>query len=219
MPYKKIRFVKLYAIYISALAISACGDSSTVNAAKDIQEAVAAAKKMSEFVETLDSFEVGSGGASAAQLVTEHNIHWSNAFFFPAETLDGKTGVEAMWFAYEKLKAAAANEAVDKQIRECHQQVSSLRLLSHFYKSDESQLRLFDEEVAKAEKAVENAAYYGSYLSRDIAMKLNYIGLLKQYDTALSEAQVKEVNNAFWQWCVELPEKHFMSGTQHPIKI
>ena len=219
MPYKKIRFVKLFTLSLSALVISACGDSSNANAASDIREAVAAAKKMSEFVDTIDSLEVGSGKASAAQVAAEHNIHWSNAFFFPDETLDGKTGMEAMWFAYEKLKAAAANETVDKQIRECHQQVGTLRLLSHFYKSDGSQLRLFDEEVAKAERAVENAAYYGSSLSRDVAMKLNYIGLLKQYDTALSEAQVKEVNNAFWQWCVELPPTHFMAGSQHPIKI
>ena len=205
----------MFSLGITLLAISACGDSDVAGKAKEYKDAANAIQQGMEIINAADKIEAGSGNANAAELVAEHGIHWTHRYYFPAEQLEGKTGMAAMYVGIAKLEKLAGNESLASQIRECHERISMLKMLARQYKSDnEMSVKLFSEAEANAIEV------YSHSSSKDHAMTLNYIRLLKQYDSALNEAQVEEVNEAFWQWCTGLPVAHWQGpDSQNPIKI
>ena len=210
-----LRNASMFSLGITLLAINACSDSDVASKAQEYKEAATAIKQGMEIINAADKVKAGSGNASAAELVAEHGIHWTHSYYFPAEQLDGKTGMAAMYVGLAKLEKLAGNENLARQIRECHERIGMLKILARQYKSDnDMSVKLFSEEEANAIEV------YSHSSSRNHAMTLNYIRLLRQYDSALSAAQVEEVNEAFWQWCTGLPVTHWQGpSSENPIKI
>ncbi len=179
------------------LSLSACGDSSS-NKTQDIQDTAGALQTLSEVVNRADT-----GRTSAAQLVAEHEIDWSNQFFFPLAALEGKTGPQAMFTAYSRLEKLAGSKSVDKQIRQCHEfTFSKAGVIDMTYQHEnDAAMRLFNEEKARVTE------YKGQRLEHDLS--LHYFGLIPQYLKGTEGEDKTALREAFWQWCIELPNKHW----------
>jgi hypothetical protein len=117
------RQASILTLGLSLLVLNTCGDSDVANKAQEYKEAATAIKQGMEIINAADKVKAGSGNASAAELVAEHGIHWTHSYYFPAEQLDGKTGMAAMYVGLAKLDKLAGNEYLARQIRECHSSV------------------------------------------------------------------------------------------------
>ncbi len=205
----------------SLLMLSACGDSDVAAKTEDMQQAAAAVQQASELVKSADKVSAGSGKASAAELVAEHNIHWSQRALFPADTFDGKTGLQAAYVGYSRLEKLAANKHIDRQIRDCHDSVGglagsgTLTLLADTYNFENAIMM----DMFKAEESESiHIREHGGSVENDLG--LYYIGLVKQHNTTLSKEDKRAVNETFWQWCIALPVKHFQPPySENPISL
>lgn len=211
----KILFLcfRLSVFCVVPLFLNACGDSDVASKAQEYKDAATAIQQGMEIINAADKVKAGSGSASAAELVAEHGIHWTHSYYFPAEQLEGKTGMAAMYVGLAKLDKLAGNENLARQIRECHSSVG--QTIGHLYDFDNDvSMKLFKEQEAKAMEGYRDSGY------RDDAMALYYINLLKQYDSALNKAQLADVDEAFWQWCIGLPVTHWQGpAAENPIKL
>ncbi|MGI5309748.1 hypothetical protein [Rheinheimera sp. WS51] len=201
------------------LMLSACGDNNASDQTQDIQSVAKAVQQASELVKSADKVAAGSGNVSAAELVAEHNIHWSQHALFPTDTLDGKTGLQAAYVGYARLEKLAANKYIDRQIRRCHESVGGLAglgtlegLANQYNFENATLMNMFKEEVATHNERK------GELLENDLG--LYYIGLVKQYKKTLSKDNKRSVNEAFWQWCIALPNTHWSETYRNnPINL
>lgn len=210
---KKSRGVALLLLSVSALVLSACGDSRVAGKAQEHQDAAAAMQQGVALINSADKVKPGSGRASAEELVAEHAIHWSHSFFFPAEVLDGKIGWQAMYMAHAKLKKLASNESVVTQIRKCHENTTEGRLIAAGYNFENSTLMgNYNERVISHRKDK------GRYL--DIDLLLYFISLVEKHRKTLTTEQFEAVSDEFWQWCIALPNTHWSGRYQdNPISL
>lgn len=210
----KVRRLKaLWFLPVSLFMLSACGDSSVANNAKDIQEGAAATNTVSELVSSADNVKAGSGRVSAAQLVLANDIHWSHQLYFPEHTFEGKVGFEALSMGMLKLEKLAANQSIERQIKECHSHTKEGQITGTGYKFENNPLmRVFDERF------VDRTNRIGQSLDNDLA--LYYMRLVKQHSKMLSSDERQAVSEAFWQWCIALPNTYWTGSYQNnPISL
>ncbi|SEH81016.1 hypothetical protein SAMN05660691_01604 [Rheinheimera pacifica] len=216
---KILRHTSMLTFGISLFVLNACGDSDVANKAQEYKDAAVAVQQGMEIIDAADEVKASSGNASAAELVAEHNIHWSQPALFPADKLDGKTGLQAAYVGYGRLEMLAANKHIDKQVRDCHDSVGGLvglgkldGLADKYNFETATLMNMFKEDEAT------HIERKGESLDNDLG--LFYIGLVKQYKATLSKEDNRAINEAFWQWCIALPNTHWSERYRNnPISL
>ncbi|WP_445766905.1 hypothetical protein [Rheinheimera sp.] len=162
-----------------------------------------------------------TSGPTAAQLVAENQIHRTNPFYFPLETIEATDNWQRSEISRKRMNGLTSNATVIKQIKQCYKttQQSDAIMAGMYYhgaynaeqKSEEDRKLLQQYYQAFKDKY---AAKKGQSVENDL--NLYYIEMIPDYP-ADSNNRFDNLYDAFWQWCVQLPVKHFHDDTSYPL--
>lgn len=208
-----LRQCAILTLSLSLLTLSACGDKGSVRNAEDTQEGLELVRDTPATPKSGNSGKADGDLTNAEQLIAEHNIHWSHPFFFSEEILEGKKGPEAALVAYPRLTKLAGSKYNERQIRECHQftRGTTSTLDMTYQRENEVAMRLFNERKADVTKR------QGQGLEHDLS--LYYFELIPRYLKGVEGEDKTALKEAFWQWCIGLPNAHFEDYRNNPLSL
>lgn len=161
-------------------------------------------------------------GPSAQQLVQQHHIDRKHPLYFPLDSFDTSDAMKMAQMSHQRLNSLTTNTNVLEQIKLCHKTamqsdgiMASIMLQGSKASGDEAKIQ-FGQQLYQA-YLDKYEPEKGQSLENDL--HLYYIKLAPNYSMD-SDGRFDALYDAFWQWCIALPIKHWIRPYQNnPIPL
>lgn len=162
-----------------------------------------------------------AAGPSAQQLVQQHDIHRRHMLYFPLDSFNTTDPMQLARMSLQRLNSLTTNTNVIEQIKLCHtttMQSDGVMASTYLHGSkdaDDEAVRQYGHQLYQA-YLNKYAPNKGQSLENDL--HLYYIALAPNFSLD-SNGRLDALYDAFWQWCIALPNTHWTGRYQdNPIQ-